>query len=73
MPTGVTLYMIKIFMGGGGGAGVVDGQGAAVKDAIKGLSKNILKQGWVKVKVVLRGRGFLKVSPPLPPENCNCI
>ena len=31
------------------------------------LSKNILKQGWVKAKVVRRRRGVLKMSLPLPP------
>ena len=42
---------------GGGGGG-----------SLKDLSKNILKQGWVKAKVVRRGQGVLKVSPPLPPR-----
>ena len=46
--------------GGGGGGSLMD------------LSKNILKQGWVKAKVVHRGEGVSKVSPPLPPlENFN--
>ena len=39
--------------------------------SLRDLSKNILKQGWVKEKVVHRGEGILKVSPPLPPENFN--
>ena len=40
--------------------------------SLRDLSKNILKQGWVKAKVVRRGQGVLKVSPPLPPlENFN--
>ena len=38
---------------GGGGLG-----------SLRDLSKNISK-GWVKVKVVRRGRGVLKLSPPL--------
>ena len=29
--------MIKIFFGGGGGEGVVDGEGVAVKDAWSGV------------------------------------
>ena len=42
------------------------GGGGSLRD----LSKNILKQ--VKAKVVRRGEGVLKVSPPLPPpENFN--
>ena len=55
---------------------MVDGEGATVKDARRGwwgsmrdLSKNILKQGVVKAKVVPRGEGVLKVSPPLPPPH----
>ena len=39
------------------------GGGGSLRD----LSKNILKQEWVKAKVVRRGEGVLKVSPPLPP------
>ena len=27
-------------------------------ESLRDLSKNILKRGWVKAKVVLRGRGF---------------
>ena len=53
------------------------GRGVAVKDACSGvvvvggssrdLSKNILNgRGWVKAKVVRRGEGVLKESPPLP-------
>ena len=41
----------------------VCGGGGSLRD----LSKNILKQGWVKAKVVRRAEGVLKVSPPLPP------
>ena len=63
--------MIKIFRG----EGVVDGEGVAVKDASSGLWGVILKESlqkhpktrWVKVKVVHREDGVLKVSPPLPP------
>ena len=36
--------------------------------SLRDLSKNILKQGWVKAKVDLRGEGLLKVSSPLPPR-----
>ena len=39
------------------------GEGGSLRD----LSKNIPKQGWVKAKVVRRGEGVLKVSPPLSP------
>ena len=56
---------------------MVDGVGASSERCLKwggggwgslrDLSKNILKQGWVKAKVVHRGEGVLKVSPPLPP------
>ena len=62
--------MIKVFRG----EGVVDGEGVAVKwgggggGSLRDLSKNILKQGWVKAKVVRRGEGVLKVAPPLPPQ-----
>ena len=34
--------------------------------SLRDLSKNILKQGWVKAKLSVGGGG-LKVSPPLPP------
>ena len=57
--------MIKIFIWGGGG-GVVDGEGCSSEGCLKwgsggwgslwDLSKNILKQGSVKAKVV-HGRG----------------
>ena len=69
--------MIKIFRGV---EGVVDGEGCSSERCLSGgwgslrdLSKNILKQGWVTAKVVCRGEGVLKVSPPLlpPPENFN--
>ena len=39
------------------------GGGGSLRD----LSKNILKQWWVKAKVVRRGEGVLEVSPSLPP------
>ena len=67
--------MIKIFRGGrGGGCG-----GGSSKRCLKwggggllrNLSKNILKQVAGKAKVVCRGEGVLKVSPPLPRENFN--
>ena len=35
--------------------------------SLRDLSKNVIKQGWVKAKVTRRGEGVLKVSPPLPP------
>ena len=35
--------------------------------SLRDLSKNILKQGWVKAEVVRKRRGVLKVLPPLPP------
>ena len=39
---------------------------------IKGSLQKHLKTGWVKAKVVHRGEGVLKESPPLPPpENFN--
>ena len=41
--------------------------GGGGRGSSRDLSKNILKQGWVKAKVVRRGEGVLKVSPPLPP------
>ena len=72
-----TRCMIKIFRGG---EGVVDGVGGSSERCLKwsgggslrDLSKNILNRGWVKAKVVRRGEGVLKVSPPLPPlENFN--
>ena len=52
--------MIKIFRGGGRGGGWGGGSserclkwdgGGSLRD----LSKNILKQGWVKAKIVRRG------------------
>ena len=36
--------------------------------SLRDLSKNILKQGWVKANVVRRGEMVLKVSPPCPPQ-----
>ena len=68
------VYDQNFYGGRGGGWG--RGKGVAVKDAssgvvggIRNLSKNILKQGWVKAKVVRRGdEGFEGVtntsSPP---------
>ena len=76
------IRLIKIFRG----EGVVDGEGGGserclkwggggwwgVEGVIKGSLQNILNRGWVKAKVVRRGEGVLKVSPPLPsPENFN--
>ena len=51
---------------GGGGAGMVDGEGCSSErclmwgggGSLRDLSKNILKQGWVKEKVVRMRRGF---------------
>ena len=63
---------IKIFRG----EGVVDGEGGSSERCLKwgggrsltDLYKNILKQGWVKAKVVRRGRGgFEGVTTPAPP------
>ena len=51
-------------MGGGSERCLKWGGGGSLRD----LSKNILKQGWAKAKVVHRGEGVLKVSPPLPPR-----
>ena len=61
---------------GGWGKGVVDGEGGSSERCLKwggggssrDLYKNILKQGWVKAKVVRRGGGFEGVPPP---ENFN--
>ena len=53
---------------------MVDGEGVAVKDAwsgvgvIKGSFEKHLETRGVKAKVVRRGEGVLKVSPPLPPR-----
>ena len=63
--------MIKIVRG----EGVVDGEGGSSERCLKwggggslrDLSKNILKQGWVKAKVVHRGRGFQRCHHPCPP------
>ena len=72
--------MIKIFSG----EGVVDREGCSSERCLKwdgggGGHKGIFpktsqNRGWVKAKVVRRGEGVLKVSPPLPPsppENFN--
>ena len=68
--------MIKIFMGGGG-EGVVDGEGGNHEKFLKwgggsggslrNLSKNILNWAVGKGKSCLYGVEVLKVSPPLPP------
>ena len=62
--------MTKIFRG----EGLVEGRGSSERclkwgagGSLRDLSKNILKQGWVKAKVVHRVEGVLKVSPPLSP------
>ena len=40
--------------------------------SLRDLSKTSKNRGWVKAKVVHRGEGGLKLSPPLPPsENFN--
>ena len=39
------------------------GGGGSLRD----LSKSILKQGWVKAKVVRRGEGSEDVNTPAPP------
>ena len=39
--------------------------------SLRDLSKNILKRGGERQNLFVGGRGFLKVSPPLPPENFN--
>ena len=57
--------MIKIFRGGGGGGGSSErclkwGGGWS----LRGLS--IIKQGWVKAKIVFRGGGFEGVTTPAP-------
>ena len=64
--------MIKIFRGGGGRE-VVDGEGGSSEGCLKWgshqgiFAKTSKNRGWVKAKVVRRGEGGLKVSPPLPP------
>ena len=72
------MCMIKIFRGGGrggGGEGVVGGEGGISERCLKwggggslrDLSKNIFKQEWVKAKVVRRGEGgFEDVITPAP-------
>ena len=58
---------------------MVDGEGGSNEGCLKwggggslrDLSKNILKQGVGKGKVVHRGRGFLKCHYPCPPDNFN--
>ena len=44
----------------------VGGWGGVGWGSLRDLSKNILKQGWVKAKVSHWGKGVLKVSPPVP-------
>ena len=39
--------------------------------SLRDLSEDISKQGWVKAKVVCKGRGFEGVTTPPPPENFN--
>ena len=69
--------MIKIFWGGeGGGWGWGSSEGCLKWGGrewglLRNLSKNILKQGWVKAKVVVGRRGFEGVTTPDPPENFN--
>ena len=41
--------------------------GGGVGGPLKDLSKNILKQGWVKAKVAIRGRGFEGVTTRASP------
>ena len=67
--------MIKIFRGrrgGGWGGGGCSSErclkwGGGGGGSLRDLSKNILKQGWVKAKVVCRGRGFSRCHHPCPP------
>ena len=72
--------MIKIFWEGG--EGVVDGEGGSSEGCLKwggggggllgDLSENILKQGWVKAKVVHGRAGeFEGVTTPALPEHFN--
>ena len=62
--------MIKISRGGRGGGSSERclKWGGGRWGSLRDLSKNILNRGWVKAKVVRRGEGVLKVSPPLPPQ-----
>ena len=39
--------------------------------SLRDLSKTSKNRGWVKAKVVRRGRGFEGVTTPAPPENFN--
>ena len=69
------MCMVKIFRGGGGRSGGWGGGsserclkwGGEGWGSLRDLSKNILKQEWIKAKVVRRGEGVLKMSPPLSP------
>ena len=84
------MCMIKIFRGGKGWwKGWGDSSERCLKwggggwGSLRDLFKTSLNRGWVKAKVVRRGEGVLKVSPPLPPrkiliihhfkENENCL
>ena len=54
------------------GGGVVGWWGGGGWGSLRDLSKNILKQGWVKAKVVRRGGGgFEGVTTSVPLENFN--
>ena len=72
------MYMIKIFMGGGGN-GWWMGECSSERclmwsggvGVIKGSFQNILKQGVGKGKSCSQGEGALKVSSPLPPSHEN--
>ena len=47
---------------------MVDGEGGSSERCLRTF-QNILKQGWVKAKVVRRGdEGFESVSNPAPPK-----
>ena len=62
--------MIKIFKGGrGGGWGGGSSERCLKWGGVRDLSKNILKTGWVRAKVVRRvGGGFEGVTTPAPPR-----
>ena len=70
------MCTIKIFWGGGGGGWVGGSSERCLKwggGSLRDLSKNILKQGWVKAKVVRKGEGggFEGVTTPAPPKTFN--
>ena len=52
---------------GGGSSERCSKWGDRGEGSFRDLSKNILKQGWVKGKVVRRGRGFRRCPHPCPP------